>query len=133
MGGFKDLSLESSTQWIQKILGEAPNIFLKLKSTETFKGLLFIKFSSPADANTAIVKLKDAATKENQTRAQTNRMWVDFEAPIEKRAVKSFLSGFRFQLIEWKFPKECVSFDVDVGILKVEGKDVLKAEIVGDG
>jgi hypothetical protein len=59
-------------------------------------------------------------------------LWVDVEAPVEKRVVKSFLSSFRFQLIEWKFSRESVSFDVDSGTLKVEGKDVVKAGVDGD-
>jgi hypothetical protein len=82
--------------------------------------------------STAMVKLKEESANENKTRSQTNRLWVDVEAPVEKRVVKSFLSSFRFQLIEWKFSRESVSFDVDSGTLKVEGKDVVKAGVDGD-
>ena len=66
------------------------------------------------------------------SRDPQKRLWVDFEAPIEKRIVKRCLNSFRFQLIEWEFSRQSVSFDVDSGILKVEGKDVLKAEVLND-
>jgi len=136
IGGLKQVSFAAATQWTQNILAKAGVTALEIYKMGTpeseFTGMLFAKFTTPLDASLALKDLKTEAFKENNGKDFKNRVWCDFKAPIEHRICNSFLFSFRTQLIEWKFPKQCIDVDKDLGILKVEGKEVVKVEVVGD-
>ena len=134
MGGFQGTSFEAAKIWIEKSLGYSANVFMMDQSADKFKGFLFIKLPSLGEAQTVLTKLKEAADKENRARGPTSRMWVDYKAPIEIRVVRGFLFGLRRQLMEWKVavnPKS-INVNMDTGILQVDKKDVVKAEVEGD-
>ena len=137
MGGFDTVSQTSAIQWIERTLRVSKvtlpqDIYKKGKPDEPFKGMLFIKFPSVSEACQALSSLKSAAFPENFGKGPKDRLWCDFEEDIEKRICKSFLFSLKTQLVDWKYPKNCVSVDKDLGILKVENKPVVKVSVVGD-
>ena len=95
---------------------------------EMFKGLVFAKFPDPDGASRGLKILRDKAAKANETKdGGMKRIWCDIEAPIENRVCMGYLRGLRGQLLEWNFAKECVAIDRERGIMKVAGKEVVKA------
>jgi hypothetical protein len=134
MGGFQGTSFEAATIWVEKCLGYSANVFMMDQSADKFKGFLFIKLQSSGEASTVLIKLKEAADKENRSRGPTSRMWADYKAPIETRVVRGFLAGLRRQLMEWKVTSnpKCIQVSMDTGTLKVDGKDVVMAMVEGN-
>ena len=136
MGGFK-ISLDAATLWTNKVLQASkdhlPAETYKLgKPEEQFKGLLFMRFCSPSQATTALKSLKAAAFAENQSKESQDRLWCDFKTPIEERTCNGFLFGLRRQLIEWKFPSQCVKVEKECHLLKVAGKAIVQVRVQGD-
>ena len=136
MGGLK-VSLEAATQWANKVIGAAQGIlpreiYKKGAPDEAFKGLMFLKFSSCSEAASALGTLQAGVVKENIGKDAKNRLWVDFEAPIEQRVCDGFLIDLRKQLIQWEFPSSCIEIVKEVGGLKVAGKNVVQVEVVGN-
>ena len=136
MGGFGQVSQAAATQWIERALRASnvtlpQDIYKKGKPEDPFKGMLFIKFPSVSEASPALTSLKSAASPENFGKGPKDRLWCDFEEPLEKRICKSFLFSLKSQLVEWKYPQGCVQVEKDLGVLKVEGKPVVKVAVVG--
>ena len=77
--------------------------------------------------------MQEAVAKENFGKESENKIWVDFERPVEERACRGFLSALRKQLIEWEFPKECLKTVFDSGVLEVEGEPVVKVHVDKSG
>ena len=91
--------------------------------------MVFMKFHNANDASDALKALKDKVLKENYGKDAKDDLWCEFEAPIEKRVCTGFLRSLRNQLIEWKFPKECIEIPADQCVLKVEKKEVVMAAV----
>jgi hypothetical protein len=108
-GGLK-VSLAAATQWVNKLFREAENtapleVYKKGKPDEEFKGLLFLKFRNSSEAKGALATLKDSMARENIGKDAKDKIWCDFEFPLEKRICDGFLNDFRKQLLEWQYPK----------------------------
>ena len=59
-------------------------------------------------------------------------MWCNYESPVEKRAVNSFLFGLRHQLInKWKIPPKYIKIDKGVPVLKAGGREVVRVTVKG--
>jgi hypothetical protein len=132
-GGFK-VSLAAATQWVNKLVREAQNIaplevYEKGRPDEEFKGLLFMKFRNIPEATSALATLKDSLARENIGKDVRDKIWCDFEFPLEKRVCDSFLNDLRKQLREWEYPKECIEVNKDLGHIKVGGTIVAKVEV----
>ena len=131
MGGLKGYSFTASSKWVHKAV-TPKQVYKKERPEEEFKGLIFMKFGSPSDAEFAMKVLKEKLDKENVGKESKDHLWVDIEAPIEQRVCVRFLKGLRKQLLEWDFPKKAVSFDTDACTLKVEGKTVVEVVVADD-
>ena len=100
-------------------------IYKKGKPEEQFKGLLFMKFASSAEATAALTAVKETLIAENTGKAFKERLWCNFEHPVEKRTCNGLLFALQSQLIECKFPKECIEVNTDDGTMKIESKPVV--------
>ena len=137
IGGLKQQSMEAATSWLHQCLEAAgnklPEETYKMGPTdEPFKGLLFMKFTDMAEAQSALRTMKSKCFQENKHRDQKDRIWCNFKKPIEERLVTSFLMALRTQLIAWKYFAYSVKVDLPAGALKVAGKVVLKASVEND-
>jgi hypothetical protein len=130
--------MTAATQWTNKLLKDALNsapleTYKKGDPQEAFKGLMFMKFSTVSQAAQALGVLREAVGRENFGKDFKDKLWCDFEFPIEKRVCDGFLADFRMQLLGWQFPKQCLEIDKGLGLLKVEGKVVAKVAVDADG
>ena len=91
-----------------------------------------MKFGSQPDADGALEILQNKCSQMNRTRVISKKIWCNYDLPIEVRPVNSFLFGLKNTLVEWEFPKKSVKVDLDTAVLKVAGKEILKAKVEGD-
>ena len=56
---------------------------------------------------------------------------VRFQNPIEERTCNGFLFGLHGQLIQWKFPSQCIKVEKECHLLKVAGKDIVQVRVQG--
>jgi hypothetical protein len=130
MGGFASTPMVAAVQWIDKVIKKASvaspqDIYKKGTPEEQFKGLLFMKFATIAEATAALTAVNETLLAENAGKPSKERLWCNFEQPIEKRACNGFLFALSRQLIEWKFPKECIEVNTEDGTMKIENKPVV--------
>jgi len=126
-GGFADVSKETATSWINTTLRNLhiePPGELYFKG-ETFKGILFAKFPSPAVAQA----VEDAFNK-NKYKISDKDVWCKKDRPIEVRSCMGLLLGLRRQLLEWGFEKNAVRVDEDTMVMKIGGVPVLSASVL---
>ncbi|CAE7703564.1 unnamed protein product [Symbiodinium sp. CCMP2592] len=117
VGGLDSFSsVQDATKWLtQKLssLSSPPHIGTYMKSQE-FRGLLFAKFKSCVDRDTAVALLRSAELHESG-----KRIWATQDLPLQKRAQKVFLMGLKWQLGEWGFMKRDMELNDNYDRLKV--------------
>jgi len=134
LGGLEHKSAEEAKAWVNRLLldgkaAQPQDAYKKGKRDEEFKGLLFMKFANESQAEFALQVCKDKCDKENMRRPKENRLWANYDAPVEERTVNSFLLSLRWQLLEWGFDKKYIKVELEQGIMKAGGKEVLKVEV----
>ena len=97
-------------------------IYAKTKTEDDSNGMLFVKFASPVQRETAMNKFNGIKSKFGD---KTNRMNPD--TPIQNRVPNSFLLSFKKLLVSWGFSKSAVQVDTSEQTMSVEGEVVLKA------
>ena len=96
--------------------------------SDTFQGLMWLKFESPVSANIAISVLKDKVAKDLLTQT-----WYNYDLTIEQRLPKRFLFALKAQLVEWKVGlKKYFHVDIETNKLSAGGKEVASASVAGD-
>ena len=96
VGGLDGLaSIQDATTWLTNKLGTLrcpPHIGTYMKSQE-FRGLIFAKFQSSIDRDTAVALLRSVELHEHG-----KRVWATQDLPLEQGAMKVFLMRLRWQL-----------------------------------
>ena len=92
------------------------------KGKESFNGILFVEYPSPAARETAMKKFNCKGCQFSDARS-----WMNPDLPIEVRAPKSFLLNLKKLLVSWDFSKTSIEFDDVTHVLSVEGSPILKA------
>ena len=99
VGGLQSLqTLEKATLWLNDKLKTLNGLCQQgtyMKSPQ-FQGLLFAKFSSTCERDTAVAMLGSAGLREGGT-----RVWATQDLPLLTRARKMFLIGLKWQLTQW--------------------------------
>ena len=100
--------------------------------TETYckgdwKGLLFAKFPTKTERDTAVTKLRQARVEQ----AEGQTVWAKADKPLEKRVAATFLFGLKKTLVEkWGYSKTIVWVDEEKLTLKVRGELVVTVQVV---
>ena len=124
IGGLDGLaSLEESEKWLMTELASSKalvplDVFIK---GDTFKGIVFAKFASPTDMETAL-----AVLEKKRLQCKGKRVWANEEKPVEVRKPRDFLFSFKKLLISWNFSKQSVKVDKEELSMSVEGTPVLQ-------
>ena len=109
VGGLQSLqTLEKATLWLNdklKTLNGPCQQGTYMKSPQ-FQGLLFAKFSSTCERDTAVAMLRSAGLQEGGT-----RVWATQDLPLLTRARKMFLIGLKWQLTQWGFVRHELNID----------------------
>ncbi|CAE7030851.1 unnamed protein product [Symbiodinium sp. CCMP2592] len=124
VGGLGTLTCShTASQWLMNKLKEfsAPIPTSVFSKSSEFKGLLFAKFSSMFERDTAVAILRSAKLMEGK-----DHIWATPELPPATRARKLFLLGLRWQLGEWGFDKREVQVDDEYTQMTIDNKAVLK-------
>ena len=98
-----------------------------IKST-SFNGLVFAKFASKLERNTAVALLRSVKFNEGD---QT--VWATQDLPPNVRARKLFLMRLRWQLGEWGFVKREIHMDEGYSNLMIEDQLILQVSDKADG
>ena len=138
LGGLEQPSKSDAKSWVNAVLsdkgGPTPiDSYNKSRSDEPFKGLLFVKFGTTAQATAALEILREKCHGENRARQADNEMWCNYERPVEERAVRNILFGTKYLLSDkFKLPKSYVKVDEDACTLKAGGEPVMTVSINQD-
>ena len=94
IGGIDCVSLEAAKTWISNLLKEkpAPPPVEMYSKGDTFNGLLWLRYHCPRDANNALSVIKGVLP-----RGSTNKVWANFDLPIEQRVMNTFLFSLKAQ------------------------------------
>ena len=88
------------------------------------KGLVFVKFASEADRDTAI-----GVIRAGRHRHGGNVVWARADQAVEVRVPESFLFGFKKLLVDWGFGRAEVRVEIETASLKVGGALAVSAEV----
>ena len=89
-----------------------------------FKMMLFMRFASKAQCDTATSLLKNARRlREGKT------VWARPELPIEQRVAESFLFGCKKMFLDWDYNKKVTFVDTDTLSLSIDRQLVLKVSV----
>ena len=131
VGGLQHLAtLHAATQWLSDKLSALQGPMHQgtyIKST-TFNGLVFAKFASKLERDTAVALLRSVKFNEGD---QT--VWATQDLPPNVRARKLFLMGLRWQLGEWGFVKREIHMDEGYSKLMIEDQLILQVSDKADG
>jgi hypothetical protein len=128
LGGLQALgSLHEATQWLTQKLQEmnGPTHVGTYMKAAAFDGLLFAKFRSTYERDTAVALFRSA-----NIQVGDRRVWATEDLPVPVRARKLFLLGLRWQLGQCGFVKKKMSVDDTYERLVIGGKVVVKVEVV---
>ena len=128
-GGLDNATREDAEDWILRKLKEF-NVAEPLKifhKGDSFKGILYAKFSSP-DAVTKAAIAFDA--RDHKLNGKT--VWAKKDLPIQIRSPLSFLLGLRWQLLQWGFSRSEIKVDDTLRTLSVGGGSVVEVNVIDD-
>ena len=98
-----------------------PSIMSTYIKSEKFQGLLFVKFASVVDRDTAVALLRSGSLKIGES-----PVWATQDLPVPVRARKLFLMGLRWQLAQWGFWKQEININDDFTCMHIGTKLVIK-------
>jgi hypothetical protein len=127
IGGLQQLkSLQEATTWLGEKLKDmnGPSHCGTYMKSSCFQGLLFAKFRSVYDRDTAVALLRSDTIMMGE-----KRVWATQDLPLQTRARKMFLLGLRWQLGQWGFVKREMVIDENYDTLSIEGKVIVKIVI----
>ena len=88
----------------------------------SFKGMLWIRFTSNADMMKAVDLLSGL-----QANAGDKALWANEDLPIEKRVPRAFLFGCKRLLGQWGYKKSLIKVDTDTYELSINNKRCISA------
>ncbi|CAE7398490.1 unnamed protein product [Symbiodinium sp. CCMP2592] len=97
------------------------NIISTYVKSEKFQGLLFVKFASVVDRDTAVALLRSGSLKIGDS-----AVWATQDLPMPVRARKLFLMGLSWQLAQWGFWKQEIHINDDFTCMHIGTKLVIK-------
>ena len=124
VGGLATLTdMQSATTWVTNTLVSmrGPSIISTYIKSEKFQGLLFVKFASVVDRDTAVALLRSGSLKIGDS-----PVWATQDLPVPVRARKLFLMGLRWQLAQWGFWKQEIDINDDFTCMHIGKKMVVK-------
>ena len=91
-----------------------------------FNGLLFAKFSSMAERDTAVEVFRNG-----KYTCGDFKVWAKIDKPIEGRVPETFLFALKKILISWGFDRKDVRVEIDTADkhIIVEGKKIISANV----
>ena len=90
-----------------------------------FKGILFAKFSSKGERDTALAMLKSAGCKEGDT-----SIYAKPDRPLEERTLRTFTFEAKKIMESWGWHLSDLWADPEAGTLKLAGETIITAAIV---
>ena len=124
VGGLATLTdMQSATTWVTNTLVSmrGPSIISTYIKPEKFQGLLFVKFASVVDRDTAVALLRSGSLKIGDS-----PVWATQDLPVPVRVRKLFLMGLRWQLAQWGFWKQEIDINDDFTCMHIGTKMVVK-------
>ena len=92
-----------------------------------FKGLIFIKFSSKRDRDTATSLFRQQKFKHGE-----NIVWAKEDLPISTRLVQSVVFAAKKAMIGWGYEKTCIWADIEKSSLTIGGTTILTVKLIDD-
>lgn len=92
-----------------------------------FKGILFAKFSSKGDRDTAVAMLRRANRQHGD-----NTVWAKPDAPLEERTLRSFMFAAKHVMNDWGWELSDLWVEPEAGVLKLARETIITA-VVKDG
>ncbi|CAK0820226.1 unnamed protein product [Prorocentrum cordatum] len=128
VGGLQTIgSTENAKKWIEAnmwdLYGPQP---AEVYSKGEFRGLIFVRFRSRADRDTAVKLLRQASLKEGG-----NDIWAKRDMVLPKRILTSFAFSVKHLLKQWGFTAESVWADPE-GTVWVGADVAVSGRIVGN-
>ena len=127
IGGLDALpSLPDATTWLTTKLSalQGPSHIGTYMKSQVFQGLLFAKFRTSVDRDTAVALLRKAEMHE-----KGKKVWATQDLPMMQRVQKVFIMGLRWQLGEYGFMKRDMEWDDKFTSLKVGPSVVVTVRI----
>ena len=131
VGGLAGLkTLPAASKWLTDTLESLhgpihTGVYVK---SEDFNGLMFAKFRSQLDCDTAVATLRSAKLSVNGS-----PVWASLDLPPLIRAKKVFMLGLRWQLGQWGFVKRDIVISEDYSNMSIGEKVILKFTSCVDG
>ena len=130
VGGLASLAdMPSATQWMVETLQSmrGPSVAGTYTKTDSFQGLLFVKFHTVMERDTAVALIRSASLKLGDA-----HVWATQDLPVPARARKLFMMGLRWQLAQWGFVKREIQLDDDFISMRVGPRKILQLTIEKD-
>ena len=89
-----------------------------------FKGILFAKFASKGERDTAVALLRSAGYEH-----EGKKVWAKPDMPLEARTVRSFVFAAKNVMNAWGWHELDLWADPDAGTLKLAGEVVISASV----